>query len=837
IQTIVIHTNFVNTVKQTHTLALADLETPEGLQMLRNVFFHPYALEPSLTIQQVTEAAAAEFARLADLLRRYGEQPQAIAHYLIRLLFCLFAEDVGLLPAGIFTRIIHATRHKAPAFTAQIKALFGAMATGGYFGTDEIKNFNGGLFEDDTALPLDSDGLHILERVSALDWSAIEPSIFGTLFERSLDPAKRSQLGAHYTSRDDIMLIVEPVLMAPLRRRWAEVEAMARELAGQRDAASGAKRNRLENELIRLLMAFAGELSRVRVLDPACGSGNFLYVALKQLLDLEKQVINLGADLGLTRMLPSVGPEQLYGIEINELAHELAQVTVWIGYIQWHKDNGFAELKEPILQPLDTIKRMDAILAFDETGTPVEPAWPEAEVIIGNPPFLGGKRLRTELGSSYVDTVFMLYDGRVPREADLVTYWFERARALIEQGHVQRVGLLATSSIRGGANRKVLERIKASGDIFMAWNERPWILNGAAVEVSMIGFDTGVEQERSFNGSSAQHINPDLTGDLNLTQAQRLTENSGIAFMGDTKGGAFDLTPEQAVQMLTAPLNPNGRPNRDVVRPWVNGLDITRRPRGMFIVDFGVDMPEADAALYALPFAHIEREVKPERAKNNRAAYRERWWLHVEPRPAMRRTLVPFQRFIGTPNLTKHRIFAWVYPPTIPDHQLIVFARDDDYFFGVLHSRPHEIWALRLGTSLEDRPRYTPSTTFETFPFPWPPGQEPLDDPRITAISDAAQRLVAQRDAWLNPPDVTEAELKQRTLTKLYNQRPDWLDQAHTELDQAVCDAYGWPHDLSDEEILARLLALNLERAAKQGDAAAGAVETHTDDKDNLTLL
>uniref|UniRef100_UPI0013EAB9D7 class I SAM-dependent DNA methyltransferase n=1 Tax=Candidatus Chloroploca sp. Khr17 TaxID=2496869 RepID=UPI0013EAB9D7 len=514
-----------------------------------------------------------------------------------------------------------------------------------------------------------------------------------------------------------------------------------------------------------------------------------------------------------------------------------AQVTVWIGYIQWHKDNGFAELKEPILQPLDTIKRMDAILAFDETGTPVEPAWPEAEVIIGNPPFLGGKRLRTELGSSYVDTVFMLYDGRVPREADLVTYWFERARALIEQGHVQRVGLLATSSIRGGANRKVLERIKASGDIFMAWNERPWILNGAAVEVSMIGFDTGVEQERSFNGSSAQHINPDLTGDLNLTQAQRLTENSGIAFMGDTKGGAFDLTPEQAVQMLTAPLNPNGRPNRDVVRPWVNGLDITRRPRGMFIVDFGVDMPEADAALYALPFAHIEREVKPERAKNNRAAYRERWWLHVEPRPAMRRTLVPFQRFIGTPNLTKHRIFAWVYPPTIPDHQLIVFARDDDYFFGVLHSRPHEIWALRLGTSLEDRPRYTPSTTFETFPFPWPPGQEPLDDPRIAAISDAAQRLVAQRDAWLNEPGLSEAELKQRTLTKLYNQRPDWLDQAHKELDQAVCDAYGWPHDLSDEEILARLLALNLARAAKQGDAAADAVETHTDDEDNLTLL
>jgi hypothetical protein len=456
IQSIVIHTNFVNTVKQTHTLTLDSLETPEGLQLLRNVFSNPRALEPALTVQQVTEAAAAEFAKLADLLRRYGEQPQAIAHYLIRLLFCLFAEDVGLLPGGLFTEIITATRHKAPVFAAQVKDLFGKMAVGGYFGSK------------DTALPLDSDGLAILERVSTLDWSSIEPSIFGTLFERSLDPSKRSQLGAHYTSRDDIMLIVEPVLMAPLRRTWAEVEAKARELATQRDAASGPKRNRLESELIRLLMTFAGELSSIRVLDAACGSGNFLYVALKQLLDLELRGINLGADLGLTRMLPTVGPEQLYGIEVNELAHELAQVTVWIGYIQWHKDNGFAELREPILQPLDTIKHMDAILAFDAAGKPVEPAWPEADVIIGNPPFLGDRKMRGELGDEYVEALRNRYEGRVPGGADFVTYWFERTRALIENGSVKRAGLLATNSITGGMNRRVLERLTTSCNIFMA---------------------------------------------------------------------------------------------------------------------------------------------------------------------------------------------------------------------------------------------------------------------------------------------------------------------------------------------------------------------------------
>ena len=817
IQTIIVHTNFTNTVKQTTILTLDDLLTPSGIQTLRDIFSRPEALRPAITIQQVTEQAAAEFATLADLLRRYGEPPQASAHFLIRLLFCLFAEDIDLLPNGLFTRIITATRYKAPAFVAQVKDLFGKMATGGYFGADEIKHFNGGLFEDDTALALDSDGLAILERVSALDWSSIEPSIFGTLFERSLDPSKRAQLGAHYTSRDDILLIVEPVLMRPLRRRWATVETEARDLAAQRDAASGPKQNKLQRDLQRKLQDFTSEIAGTRVLDPACGSGNFLYVALKELLDLEKQVINRGVDLGLTRMMPIVGPEQLLGIEVNELAHELAQVTVWIGYIQWLRDNGFGEPSQPILQSLKTILHMDAILAFDAEDTPVEPAWPEADVIVGNPPFLGGKRLRSELGDAYVNHIFTLYDGCVPREADLVTYWFERARALIEQGSVKRAGLLATQGIRGGANRKVLERIKQSGDIFMAWSDRKWIQDGAAVQVSMVGFDAGKETVRELDSVAVQSINANLTSELDLTKAQRLIENSRIAFMGDTKGGAFDLNSDQVVPMLHAPLNPNGRPNTDVVVPWVNGLDITRRPRGMFIIDFGVDMLEGEAALYELPFAHIEREVKPERMKNNRAAYRERWWIHVEPRPTLRTALKPLHRYIGTPNLTKHRIFDWLTPPTLPDHQIIVFARDDDYFFGVLHAKVHELWARAMGTQLREAEsgfRYTPTTCFETYPFPWAPGQESGENPQVQAIAAEAQRLVELRTKWINPEGADETELKKRTLTNLYNQRPPWLAEAHRQLDMAVFAAYGWPDTIGDDEILARLLALNLERAA-----------------------
>lgn len=834
IQTIVVHTNFVNTVKQTHTLTLDALETPEGLQLLRNVFFNPEALRPAVTVQQVTEAAAAEFAKLADLLRRYGEEPQAIAHFLIRLLFCLFAEDVNLLPSGLFTKIIATTRHKAPAFVAQVKALFGAMATGGYFGTEEIKYFNGGLFENDVALPLDSDGLAILERVSKLDWASIEPSIFGTLFERSLDPSKRSQLGAHYTSRDDIMLIVEPVLLAPLRRKWAEVEAKARDLAAQRDAASGAKRNRLESELNRLLMTFAGELAGVRVLDPACGSGNFLYVALKQLLDLEKQVINLGADLGLTRMLPTVGPEQLHGIEVNELAHELAQVTVWIGYLQWQRDNGFGELTEPILQPLGTIKHMDAILARDEQGRPYEPEWPKADVIIGNPPFLGDKKMRSELGPEYVETIRKLYQGRVPGGADLVAYWFERARASIERGNTQRAGLLATQAIRGGANRRVLEHIKASGDIFMAWSDRKWYQEGAAVQVSIIGFDDGQKTERALDGRSVQVINADLTTNRNLTAAVVLAENANLSSLGMMKAGPFEIDAQTAEKLITAPSNSNGRPNSDVVRPRLGGQDLTGRSRGGWIIDFGTNTPEEQALLYEAPFEYLRVHVKPIRDKSTERRLRERWWLFSRPRPALRAWLAPLSRCVVTPEVAKHRLFAWLPTTTVPDHQLIVFAREDDYFFGVLHSRVHELWARATGTQLREAEsgfRYTPSTTFETFPFPWPPGEEPQDNPRVTAIAEAARRLVELRDNWLNPSDADQATLKKRTLTNLYNERPDWLDQAHKELDKAVFDAYEWWHDLSDEEILARLLALNLERAAGQGSAGTPLKEADEGDE------
>jgi type II restriction/modification system DNA methylase subunit YeeA len=584
------------------------------------------------------------------------------------------------------------------------------------------------------------------------------------------------------------------------------------------DSAGGAK-TRAKRRLEKLLHGFSDEIANTEVLDPACGSGNFLYVALRQLLNLEKDVILFAAELGLPMFFPTVGPEQLYGIEINEYAHELAQATIWIGYIQWLRENGFGTPTEPILKALDNIHQMDAILAFDEDGNPIEPEWPEADIVIGNPPFLGGKLLRSGLGDDYVEHIFALWDGRVARESDLCCYWFEKARALIESDKLKRAGLLATQGIRGGANRKTLERIKETGDIFWAQSDREWILDGAAVHVSMVGFDDGTETDRALDGCSVQTINPNLTATLDLTQAKRLPENRGTAFMGDTKGGAFDIPEESARRMLATKGNPNGRPNSDVIRPWVNGMDIGGRHRNMWIIDYGVGMPEQSAALYEAPFEFVAEKIRPKR-KASRTT-RSEWWIHERPRQNMRAALEDVQRFAATIRHSKHRLFVWFAPPTLPDSALIVFAREDDYFFGILHSKVHELWARQQGTQVREREsgfRYTPTTCFETFPFPWPPGKEPTDDRRVCAIAAAAKDLVEKRDRWINPEGANEAELKKRTLTNLYNQRPTWLDLAHKALDAAVLAAYGWPHDISDDDILERLLTLNLERAARQED-------------------
>ena len=417
-----IHTNFTNTPAIVHRFDLERLlaDPSEPLRLLRAVMEHPQELRPGKTRDELTAEAAQQFASLAERLRSRGHEPHAVAHFLDKLLFCMFAEDAGLLPAGLLRRLAAAAHNDPAVFTDGLGDLFSKMSDrGGLFGAERIEWFNGGLFDSGEVLPLTQSEIGLVDRVSRLDWSQVEPAIFGTLFERGLDPSKRTQLGAHYTDRASIMRLIEPVLLAPLRRDFeATKERIAALLTeGKKTTA----RTPAGKNPVAIFNAFLDHLRAVRVLGPACGSGNFLYLALQALKDLEREAI-LWASLTLKvpMQLPAVGPQAVLGIELNPYAAELARVVIWIGEIQWMLANGFAYLRDPILRPLENIQERDAVLDLSDPANPTEPAWPEATVIIGNPPFLGGKLLRSNLGSQYVEALFRVYEGRVPREADLV---------------------------------------------------------------------------------------------------------------------------------------------------------------------------------------------------------------------------------------------------------------------------------------------------------------------------------------------------------------------------------------------------------------------------------
>jgi hypothetical protein len=944
-----IHTNFTGTPKQVHRFDLAGLADPENLETLRKVFTEPEALRPGITTESITRQAAERFGLLADGMRVRGvEAPQA-AHFLMKLMFCMFGEDIGLLPKEIFGRVLEGGRKDPERLAGRLRSLFEAMSTGGDFGADEIMYFNGGLFADAEVIDLRPEEIEALIRANDYDWAHVEPSIFGTLFERTLDPAKRSQIGAHYTSRADILTLLEPVVMTPLRREWDEVRARCDKrwekvrAGASKQSTRPRKPSKATRDFERELLNFVERLAHVTILDPACGSGNFLYVAINLLLDLEKEVIAYAAGRGVS-IIPHVRPTQLAGIEINPYAQQLAQVVIWIGYLQWMHHNGFKAPTDPVLEPIESIHLMDAILDLSDPQNPKEPEWPEADFIVGNPPFLGGKLLRTNLGDDYVDAVFQLWDGRVPREGDLCCYWFEKARGQIAQGKCKRAGLLATQGIRGGANRKVLERIKETGEIFFAESDRDWILDGATVHISMVGFGQQQRATRFLNGKLVSVIHANLTATSDITQAAKLRSNAHMAFMGITPSGPF-VIPDNVAQSLLAAPNPHGRPNSDVVRPWVNGADITRRTSQNWIVDLNKCETLAEAALYEEPFRFVRAKVSAARQSYRTGG--EVIWKFERARPQMRAALAHLRRYLARSMVGKHQFFVWLSVDNLPANLVIVVAADNYSLFGVLHSRSHELWALHAGTRLETRPRYTPTTCFETFPFP------EAGKTQQQAIGEAAKELDDLRTTWLNPPEWTRQEvlefpgsvdgpwaryidpatvsggsvplplageggersepgeggrevhganrsanrphpsplpegkcphpgplpegkcphpgplpegkcphpgplpegeggdrpanrphprplsrererggvgtvryprvvardeecakaLKKRTLTNLYNQRPTWLDLAHRKLDEAVFAAYGWEPDLSDEEILARLLDLNLKRA------------------------
>ncbi len=491
----IIRTNFNGTVDEPHEFTNAQIDDPRNLRLLRAVFTDPDFLKPQRTTAEVTETLAGQIAEVAKSLQKRESRELAdartraelnfaqrkslrIARFLNRVVFCFFAEDTGLLPKKLFSELIKAGRNDPAHFAVTLENLFAVMAVGGTFGVHKIRHFNGHLFEESTVFELTAGEMRDLGEAAEADWQFIQPTIMGTLFERALDENQRSQLGAHYTSESDIKTVVEPVLMAPLRREWAALNASLLP-SFQRGKGTAEERARIEK--------FLQKLRSIIVLDPACGSGNFLYVALQLLLGLEKEVITCGVQLDF-RLAPQVSVQQLRAIELNPYAFELAQVSVQIGFLQWRRDNGFPNDRTPVLQNLDGFQNEDALLvphfrskaktlkdaqAGEHAGDSAlkfytEREWPKCDVIVGNPPFLGGSKLWEELGRDYQTELWRIYDGRVPGFADLCCYWFEKARKLIADGKCQRAGLLATQAIRGGASREVLKRVKETGGIFFA---------------------------------------------------------------------------------------------------------------------------------------------------------------------------------------------------------------------------------------------------------------------------------------------------------------------------------------------------------------------------------
>ena len=839
-----IRTNFTGTHPREIDFSLKDFaDNPDHfLKILRDAFLDPQALHPDNDPRHITERAASRIGEVADALRqRDGGDPGVVARFLIRLIFCMFAEGVDLFrpdgpsPAAAprerrrpLRDVLHHLRLHPEHSQETIADLFDAMARPdrGTWGSVIIPWFNGGLFDDSAKreiLRLSGDLLLILEEVDALDWSKIDPAIMGALFERGLNPAMRSARGAHYTDADSIMRVVRPVIVDPLRREFDDLKQACAEEAGDRavgepPASPYNGSLPLEHEALgepqRLALAFHQRLADVRVLDPACGSGNFLYIALRELKQLEQEFLDwAAAELRLGTLGRRVGPGNMLGIDIDEFAVDLTRASLWIGEIQWVQERTAEYTRRPILGSTSQIECRDALLEQDVFGNPQpKPAeWPEAEFIIGNPPFLGSSRMRLELGGEYVNDLHEAWGHAVHGGSDLSVYWHESARWQIAFGRAKRAGLLTTQQIRGVYGRVVLQRILDTGSIFFAYSDEPWIGEGAAVRIAIVGQDDGTERTRMLDGLDVDTINVDLSSGADVSRAEQLLSNSTISTMGVKPNGAFEISPKEADAMRSAPLNINGRSNSEVIHPFVTADDLVTGRRDRWIIDFDHEQDESIAAEYELPYEYLKRHVMPERAKVRSLTARVHWWLFERPRPHLRVILREGKRFIVTPRVSRHRFFVWIEPPTIVDSGAVVIDRSDDYAFGVLSSKIHTVWALAAGTRLATGPnRYVHTSTFNTFPFPWsldaPDGA--LGDVQLAhqaAISQAAKNLDDARSEWLSADPG-------RTMTRLYNAMPTWFENRQKILDEAVIDAYGWPHDISEEEILKRLLALNLKR-------------------------
>jgi hypothetical protein len=864
-----------------HFDRLAD--KPQHLELLRTIFTDPHTLDPSKRAARITREIAGHIASLARSLEAAKHDPELVAKFLMRCLFTMYAEDVQLLPKGIFSEAVERWIEQPESFPGEVEDLWKRMNEGGnLFGRGHIWRFNGGLFAEPVALALNREQLLILGLAAKSDWRDVEPAIFGTLLERALDPKERHRLGAHYTPRAYVERLVRPTIEEPVRGEWDSVRAAVQKLLTEVDPDKNIK---AVAEARKLVYAFYDRLTKIRVLDPACGSGNFLFVALDLFKRLENEVLDLLDELGETRALYSpsgrtVTPEQFLGIEVKSWAKEITELVLWIGWLQWQiRTRGWASKPaEPILRDFHNIECRDAVLAWDsveplldDEGTPVtrwdgetmkvhpvtgedvpdesartpvyryvnprKAEWPEAEFIVGNPPFVGNKRMREALGDGYVDALRDVH-GDVPESSDYVMYWWNRAARLATEGTAKRFGLITTNSITQPFNRTVVsESFSWAAPIVLrfAVADHPWASGpfGAAVRVSMTVGEQGrgngvvmsIREERDVGTDAleirAVYTTGSIAANLNIgadvLSAVSLRANRNLSFMGVTLGGqGFVVDRDDPLTDVSSPY----------VRPYLTGKELNQQAKGRLVIDFyGLSLDEARKR-FPEGMQRLASTVFPERQQNNRKAYREKWWLFVEPRQSMRAALAGLSSYIAICRTAKHRVFQMPSADAIVESTVIAIALGDYFALGVLSSRAHIVFSLKAGTRLGvgNDPRYNNSVCFDPFPFP---DAVEFTKQRIRNLGEQLDRH-RKRQQELHP-DLTITGMY-NVLEKLRSGEPltakekkihedglvSVLRQIHDDLDAAVFDAYGWPHDLSDEQILERLVALNAERAAEE---------------------
>ena len=899
-----------------YSIPLEGLRDPEVRARLRAVWTDPHSLDPARRSAEVTRDIAERLARIARSLEDRGHHPEEVAEFLMRCLFTMFAEDVGLLPEQGFETLLGEMVDTPQHFAPALEGLWQIMDEGGYAPhlNATVRRFNGALFRKRTAIPLEAGEIRELRIAAGRDWRDVEPAIFGALLERALDKRERGELGAHYTPRAYVERLVVPTIMEPLRADWeaALAEAHALDEAGDRDAAL----NRVKE--------FHRKLCTTRVLDPACGTGNFLYVSLELMKRLEGEALDALEGLGENALRfamegETVGPRQFYGLELNPRAVAIADLVLWLGYLKWQLRTFPPDrLAEPVLYAYGTIRQQDAVLAFDrqellcdERGRPLSrwdgvtvklhpitgeevpdpdaqvemyryenprPAeWPEAEFVVGNPPFIGGKDMRVKLGDGYAEACWRARR-KVPGGADFVMhFWDEAATRLLRKpkkgqtNPLRCFGFITTNSVTQTFSRRVIERHMGAKEplaLSYAVPDHPWLkaADKAAVRIAMTVAVRGGSEGRLATVEREDGLNTDtplvelrertgrIAGNLkigaDITAVRPLLANDLVSSPGvKLHGAGFKVTPRQA-EALGLGTTPGLERH---ILPYRNGQDLARHPCGVMVIDLYPLAVDEVRERFPKVYQHVANRVKPERDQNNRRTYRENWWIFGEPRSDLRPVLEPLDRYIATIETAKHRFFQFLVADIRADNMLVCIGSDKAGFLAVLSSRLHISWMLSSGGTLEDRPRYNKTRIFNTFPF----AAFPDESKSGQLLAELGERLDTFRKERLAEHDfltmtslynVLERvrELDNGSDTKLSAKEQDIheaglvsiLKEIHDDIDRAVFEAYGWadlapalvgrpgattpsPHktpeqEEAEEELLARLVALNRERADEE---------------------